>query len=91
MSTCYEEGDGRTSSGAGIEDDDIDDENTSKHLERMITYFQTLIGRKNMIKDNVTNIKVNTVQVTALQSFMVPQLFVLQKWICLFVHLFMEA
>ena len=78
-------------SGAEMEDDDVEDDDTSKSLKRMITYFQTLLGRKNTIKDKVTNIKVHNVQVTDLQSLMASQPLVLQKLVCLFGYLFMEA
>ena len=54
------------SSGTGIEDNDVDDENTSKYLKRMIADFQTLMSKKDMSKDKVTSIKVKNVQVKAL-------------------------
>ena len=86
---CYEEGDSHASSGAGTEDDDIDDDDTNKSLKRMVTDFQTLLGIKNITKDKVTNVKVHDVQVTALQCLMVLQPLVLQKWVHLFGHLYM--
>ena len=57
----------------------------------MIEDFQTLLGKKNITKDNVTSIKVRNDQFAALQSMIAPQPFVLQKWVCLFGHLCMEA
>ena len=41
-------------------------------MKRMIADFQILTGRKNITKDNITNIKVHDVQVKALQSLMAP-------------------
>ena len=76
---CYEEGDGHVSSGAGTGDYDIDDDYTNKSLKRMITDFQTLMGRKNVTKDNFTNIKVRDVQVADLQYLMALQSLALQK------------
>ena len=72
-----------------MEDDDVDDDDSNKSLKRIIADFQTMMGRKNTTKDNVTNIKVHDAQVTALQSLMAPQALVLQKWVCLFGHLCM--
>ena len=57
----------------------VDDDDTNKSLKLMIEDFQTLLGRKNITKYNVTNAKVHNVQVTALQSMMAPQLLVLKK------------
>ena len=57
----------------------------------MIADFQTLSIKKELSKDNVTSIRGNNVQVTALQSMMEPQLLVLQKWACFYGHLLMEA
>ena len=74
-----------------MEDDDIDDENRSKSLNRMIADFQTLISKKDMSKDNVIDIKVYNVQVATLQSLMAPHPLVLQKWVCLFDYSCTEA
>ena len=63
---CYEEGDGSVSSGVGTDDDYIDDSHTNQSLKRMIAELQTLMGRNNITKDKVTNVKVNNVQVAAL-------------------------
>ena len=79
LPTFYEEGDGHVSSGAGKNDDNVDDDDTNKSLKRMVVDFQTLLSRKNVMKDDVTNIKVNDVQVTALQALMELQPLVLQK------------
>ena len=62
----YEEGYGSVSSSIGIEDDD-DDENTSNSLKEMFINVQTLISKKHLPKNNVTNMKV-----AALQSLIVP-------------------
>ena len=91
LSMCYEECDGHVSSGAGTCDDDIDDDGTNKYLKRIITNFQTLMGRGNITKDKNTNFKVNEVQVTTLQALMVPQPLLLQKWMRSFGYLCMEA
>ena len=88
---CYEDGDGSISSAVGAEEDDVDDENTTKYLKRMIAYFQTLSSKKELSKENVTSIRVYNAQVTALQSMMEPQPLVLQKWECYCGHLLIEA
>ena len=91
LSTCYEEGDGSSSSAAGTEECDIDDENTTKFLMQMITDFQALWIKKDLTKDNVTNIRVNNTQITALQSMIEPHTLVLQKWVCCHGHELIEA
>ncbi len=78
-SMCYEEGDGHVSSGSGTDVDNVDDDNTNKSLNLMITDFETLMSKKNMMKDNVTNIKVNNIQVATLQSLMAPQSLVMKN------------
>ena len=84
---CYEEGDGHVSLGAGMEDDAVDNNDTNNSLKRMIADFQTLLSRKNIKKDSVTNVKVHNVQVTAFQSMISSQPLLLQKWVCLLGHL----
>ena len=81
-STCYDEGDGSSSSIAGAEEHDNDDENTTKYLTRMIVDFQALSSKKDPSKDDVTNISVSDVQVTDIQSLTELQPLALKKWVC---------
>ena len=60
-------------------DDDDDDDADAQSLERVITKFKTLLGKKGLSNDNVTNIQVNNVQVIALQAMITSQLLALHE------------
>ena len=76
-------------SDKSIDDDDDNDETRS--LERSVTKFRTLLGKKGLTKDNVTKMQVNDVQVTALQAMMASQPLHLHEWVHLYGHRIMEA
>ena len=66
-------------------DDNDDDENTRKSLKQMIMDFQTLIKKKYASKDNVVSVKVNNVQVAALQCLMVLKPLVLKMGVSFWI------
>ena len=57
----------------------------------MTIRFKTLLSKKGLTKEMVTNFPVNNVQVAALQAMMVSQPLSLQKWACLYGHRLMEG
>ena len=69
LSIVHEEEEGSIApSDKSVDNDDDNDETRS--LERLVTKFRTLLGKKGLTKDNATKMQVNNVQVTTLQAMM---------------------